>query len=194
MFAVKKTSRVAGITREGLESVKRLEDRRSPLPSVANQLGNSECAVSKRGRSHGNRIPSVPAEVSPPAIRLVIAPWIGSFFFATHRPVRCPMKLGFGGQSLSGPGGKDARLFMGDIHRPIQWQRRFSPHASPVPLALLPSPEVRRLGAGANEFEIFSIRDFILAHCKRSDRNLMTLEFVVPSKLMLAIEVCARLT
>src|SRR5256885_9613334 len=119
MFAIEATSRVAWIKREGLESRKRLEDRRSPLPSVANQLGNSECAVSQRGRSHGNRIPSGPVEVSPPDIRLVIAPWVGSFFLATHSPVRCPMKLGFGGQSLSSPGCKGAGLFVGDIDRPI---------------------------------------------------------------------------
>ena len=169
---------------KGLKSGKRLEDCRRPLPSVADQLGNSECAVSQRGRSHGNRIPSVPAEVSPPAIRLVIAPRIGSFFFAMHRSVRCPMKLGFGGQSLAAPGRKGARLFVGDIDRPIQWQRHLSPHASPVPLALVPPPEVRWFGAGANEFEILSIGNFVLAHGKRSDRNLMTLEFVVPSKLM----------
>ena len=86
MVAIKEASRVSGIKREGLEAGKGLEDRRRPLPSVADQLGNSECAVSQWGRSHGNRIPSVPVEVSAPAIRLVIAPWIGSFFFAMHVP------------------------------------------------------------------------------------------------------------
>ena len=108
MFAIEETSRVSGIKRERLESGKRLEDRRRPLPSVADQLGNAECAVSKRGRGHGNRIPSVPVKVSAPAIRLVIAPWIESFFFTVHRPIGSPMKLGFGGQSLSGPGCKGA--------------------------------------------------------------------------------------
>src|SRR5574341_1485883 len=194
MFAIKEASRVSGIKREGLESGKRLEDCRRPLPSVANQLGNSECAVSKRSSGHGKRIPSVPVEVSPPDIRRVIAPWIGSFFFATHRPVRCPMKLGFGGQSLAGPGSKGARLCVGDIDRPIQWQRRRSPQSSPVPLALVPRPGVRRLGTGANEFEILSIRDFVLAHGKRRDRDLMTIKFVVPSKLIMSIGVLAWLT
>ena len=120
MFAIKEAGRVSRIKRERLEFGKRLEDRRSPLPSVADQLGNSECAVSKRGRGHGNRIPSLPVEISPSGIRLVIAPWIASFFFIGQRPVRRPMKLGFGGQSLSAPGCEGAGLIMGDIDRPIQ--------------------------------------------------------------------------
>ena len=78
---------------------------------------------------------------------------------------------------------------MSDIDRPIQWQRHFFPHASPLPLALAPRPKVRWFGAGANELEILSIRDFVLAHGKRRDRNLMTLEFVVPSKLIVAIAI-----
>src|SRR6476646_9406173 len=52
MVAVKEASRVPGIKREGLEAGKGLEDRRRPLPSVADQLGNSECAVAQWGRSH----------------------------------------------------------------------------------------------------------------------------------------------
>ena len=55
-------------------------------------------------------------------------------------------------------------------------------------------PEVWRLRAGANEFEIRSIRDFVLAHGKGRDRDLVTPEFVVPSKLILTIGVLAWLT
>src|SRR5205085_10647017 len=118
MFAVKETSRVSGITRKGLEAGKGLKDRRCPLPSVANRLGNAKCTVSQWVGSHGNRIPSVPAKVSPPAIRLVIAPGIQPFFFTMDGSVRCPMKFGFGGQSPAAPPRKVARLFLGDVDRP----------------------------------------------------------------------------
>src|SRR5262249_24955733 len=111
-----------------------------------------------------------------------------------HRPVRGSMKLGFAGQSLAGPGCKGGRLFVGGIDWPIQWQRNVFPHASPVPLALMPFPEVRWFAAGAHEFEILSIRHFVLAHAKRGDRHFMALEFVVPSKLILAKGIRARLT
>src|SRR5215813_13282278 len=194
MVATKEPGRVAGIEGKGLESGKWLESRRRPLPSVADQLRNSECAVSQRGCRHGNRIPAVPAEVSPPAIRLLIAPRIGPFLFTMHRPVRGSMKLGFGGQSLAAPGCKGGRLFVGGIDWPIQWQRNVFPHASPVPLALMPPPEVRWFAAGANEFEILSIRNFVLAHGKRGDRHFMALEFVVPSKLIVAIAILVWLT
>src|SRR5215831_4706900 len=194
MVATKEPGRVAGIEGKGLESGKWLKGRRRPLPSVADQLRNSECAVSERSRRHGNRIPSIPVEVSPPAIRLLIAPRIGPFSFTVQRPVRGSMKLGFGGQSLAAPGCKGGRLFVGGIDRPIQWQRNFFPHASPVPPALMPLPEVRWCAAGANEFEVLSIRNFVLAHGKRGDRHFMALEFVVPSKLILAIGILARLT
>src|SRR5262249_8698154 len=78
--------------------------------------------------------------------------------------------------------------------RPIQWQRNFFPHTSPVPLALMPLPEVRWCGAGANEFEILSIRYFVFAHRKRAYRHFMALEFIVPSKVIVAIAILAWLT
>src|SRR6478609_2676383 len=188
MFAIEETSRVTGIKRERLEAGQRMEDCRRPLPSVADQLGDAECAVSKRGRGHGDRIPSVPVKVSEPAIRPGIAPWIEPLSFTVHRPIGSPMKLHFGRQSLSGPACKGGRLFMGDVDRPIPWQRSLSPHASPTPLALVPPPQVRRLGAGTNEFKVIPVRDLVLAHGKCRDRHLTTLELVVPSELI------ARLT
>src|SRR5262245_32919236 len=194
MVATKEPGRVAGIEGKGLESGKWLESSRRRLPSVDDQLRNYECTVSQRVGSHRNRIPSVPAKVSPPAIRLLIAPRIGPFFFTMHRPVCGSMKLGFCGQSLAAPGCKGGRLFVGGIDRPIQWQRNVFPHASPVPLALMPPPEVRWFAAGANEFEILSIRHFVLAHGKRGDSHFMALEFVVPSKLILARGILAWLT
>lgn len=41
--------------------------------------------------------------------------------------------------------------------------------------------------AGVNEFEILSIRDLVLAHGKRKDRDLVAIKFVFPTKLISAM-------
>ena len=74
VFAVEKICRVSGIKRKALKARKRFELAGGPLPSIAQQIGNAECAIAVRKSINRRGIPATEIEITLAAIRFFIAP------------------------------------------------------------------------------------------------------------------------
>src|SRR5579863_9742942 len=95
MFAVKKIGRVTRVKRKRFEAGKRRENRRRPLPSVAEQIAYAKSALARGMRVDRRWIPIRKIEIPALAARLDVSPRIRAFAFR-WRAVRGAMPLRFG--------------------------------------------------------------------------------------------------
>src|SRR5580698_911276 len=140
MFAIEEVRGVTGIKRKPLETRKRFETTRRPLPPVAQQVDNTERALAFSERTDGRWIPAAKIEIAFAGLRRRTAP--GEFpLRRIFRSIRRPMPLRLGGQRLPRPASICVRFRVADVHWPIERQRNFIEHRSVVPLVANPAPK-----------------------------------------------------
>src|SRR6266705_4989994 len=86
MVATEKRRRVPRVKGERLKSGERMEDCGGPLPPIADELRDTEGAITSRRACDRYRIPSPKIEVATAPIRRIIAPGIPPLFSS-----RCPI-------------------------------------------------------------------------------------------------------
>src|SRR6266571_4000003 len=102
MAATEKGRGIARVERERLKVCEGIENRRGPLPPIADKLGNLKGAIAFRRAGDGDRIPSLKVEIASGSIRRVIAPGILPLL-SRRRPIGCAVKLGLRRKSFARP-------------------------------------------------------------------------------------------
>src|ERR1700691_3260274 len=125
MPAVKKIRRIPSIERKRLKSRERSEKRRSPLPTVAQQILHSECARACGMCRHRLWIPMRGIEIAARSLRTTVAPRVDPLRGIIRHTVRRAMPLRLGRKRFPGPPAERGGLRIADVDRTIQGQRNF---------------------------------------------------------------------
>src|SRR5438270_1557188 len=186
MAATEKGRGVARVERERLKAREGIENRRGPLPPIADKLGNLKCAIACRRAGDGYRIPSLKVEIASGSIRRFIAPWTLPLL-SRQCPIGCAVKLGLRRKSFARPVCVRPRFVMCHKDRPVQRQGYVAKHRAKAPLAIPTAPIVWGRRARADEFQILPVGHLVFADGKGRDMHRHGRKLVVPSKPFLPV-------
>src|SRR2546430_2680934 len=159
MAATEKGRGIARVERERLKAREGIENRRGPLPPIADKLGNFKSALACRRAGHGDRIPSLKVEIAAGAPRKVIAPGILPLL-SRRCPIGCAVKLGLRRKGFARPVCVRPSFVMRHKDRPVQRQRYVAKHRAKAPLAIPTAPIVWGRRARVDEFQILPVGHF----------------------------------
>src|SRR4029077_7608376 len=127
VLPIEEIRRISGIKRKWLEPGKRSERRARPFPTIPDEIGNAEVAVTPWVRSCRNRVPALEIKIAVPRGRRFRAPGVGTFAAAASA-ARGAMPFRFARQFFSCPARIGRSFVVADVYRPVERQRNFRKH------------------------------------------------------------------